>query len=133
MAKTTILIVDDHAIVREGVRMILAKEADLEVVGEAADGAEAFDLTKRLQPQVVVMDISMPGMGGIEATQTIRETYPDVQVLALTMHEDETYVFQLLRAGSARRPRISCRRCGPRRRAKPSSIPRWPGRWSRTT
>jgi two-component system response regulator NreC len=101
MAKTTILIVDDHAIVREGVRMILAKEADLEVVGEAADGAEAFDLTKRLQPQVVVMDISMPGMGGIEATQTIRETYPDVQVLALTMHEDETYVFQLLRAGAA--------------------------------
>lgn len=101
MAKIKILVVDDHAIVREGVRMILAKETDLEVVGEAADGQEALDLTKRLQPQVVVMDISMPGMGGIEATQTIRETFPTVQVLALTMHEDETYVFQLLRAGAA--------------------------------
>jgi two-component system response regulator NreC len=101
MAKIKILIVDDHAIVREGVRMILAKESDLEVVGEAADGQEALDLVKRLQPLVVVMDISMPGMGGIEATQTIRETFPAVQVLALTMHEDETYVFQLLRAGAA--------------------------------
>jgi two-component system response regulator NreC len=101
MAKIKILVVDDHAIVREGVRMILTKETDLEVVGEAADGQEALDLTKRLQPQVVVMDISMPGMGGIEATQTIRETFPTVQVLALTMHEDETYVFQLLRAGAA--------------------------------
>jgi two-component system response regulator NreC len=101
MPKIKILIVDDHAIVREGVRMILAKESDLEVVGEAADGQEALELVKRLQPQVVVMDISMPGMGGVEATQTIRETYPTVQVLALTMHEDETYVFQLLRAGAA--------------------------------
>lgn len=101
MAKIKILVVDDHAIVREGVRMILTKETDLAVVGEAADGQEALDLTKRLQPQVVVMDISMPGMGGIEATQTIRETFPTVQVLALTMHEDETYVFQLLRAGAA--------------------------------
>jgi two-component system response regulator NreC len=101
MAKIKILIVDDHAIVREGVRMILAKESDLEVVGEAADGQEALEQVKRLQPLVVVMDISMPGMGGIEATQTIRETFPAVQVLALTMHEDETYVFQLLRAGAA--------------------------------
>jgi len=101
MPKIPILIVDDHAIVREGVRMILAKESDLEVVGEAGDGQEALELTKRLRPQVVVMDISMPGMGGIEATQTLRSTSPDVQVVALTMHEDETYVFQLLRAGAA--------------------------------
>jgi len=101
MPKIKILVVDDHAIVREGVRMILAKEGDLEVVGEAGDGQQALDLTERAQPDVVIMDISMPGMGGIEATQTIRAKHPEVQVLALTMHEDESYVFQLLRAGAA--------------------------------
>ncbi|HLA23809.1 MAG TPA: response regulator transcription factor [bacterium] len=101
MPKTKILIVDDHAIVREGVRMILAKENDLEVVGEAGDGQQALELTERVRPDVVIMDISMPGMGGIEATQTVRARHPEVQVLALTMHEDETYVFQLLRAGAA--------------------------------
>lgn len=101
MPKIKVLVVDDHAIVREGVRMILAKEPDLEVVGEASDGQEALERAKQLQPDVVVMDISMPGMGGIEATQTLRTTLPAVQVLALTMHEDETYVFQLLRAGAA--------------------------------
>jgi len=101
MPKTKILVVDDHAIVREGVRMILAKESDLEVVGEAGDGEQALELTERLRPDVVIMDISMPGMGGIEATQTIRTRHPEVQVLALTMHEDESYIFQLLRAGAA--------------------------------
>lgn len=101
MPKTKILIVDDHAIVREGVRMILAQESDLEVVGEAGDGQQALELTERIRPDVVIMDISMPGMGGIEATQTVRAKHPEVQVLVLTMHEDESYVFQLLRAGAA--------------------------------
>jgi len=101
MPKVKILVVDDHAIVREGVRMILAKENDLEVVGEAGDGQQALDLTELLRPDVIIMDISMPGMGGIEATQTVRAKHPEVQVLALTMHEDESYVFQLLRAGAA--------------------------------
>ena len=101
MPKVKILVVDDHAIVREGVRMILAKENDLEVVGEAGDGQQALDLTVLLRPDVIIMDISMPGMGGIEATQTVRAKHPEVQVLALTMHEDESYVFQLLRAGAA--------------------------------
>ena len=101
MPKVKILVVDDHAIVREGVRMILAKESDLEVVGEAGDGQQALELTERVRPDVVIMDISMPGMGGIEATQTVRARHPEVQVLALTMHEDESYVFQLLRAGAA--------------------------------
>ena len=101
MPKIKILVVDDHAIVREGVRMILAKESDLEVVGEAGDGQQALELTERVRPDVVIMDISMPGMGGIEATQTVRARHPEVQVLALTMHEDESYVFQLLRAGAA--------------------------------
>ena len=101
MPRIKILVVDDHAIVREGGRMILAKESDLEVVGEAGDGQQALERTERVQPDVVIMDISMPGMGGIEATQTVRARHPEVQVLALTMHEDESYVFQLLRAGAA--------------------------------
>lgn len=101
MAKIKVLVADDHAIVREGVRMILAREPDIEVVGEAGDGQQALDQVAKLRPQVVVMDISMPGMGGIEATQRVRAEHADVQVLALTMHEDESYVFQLLRAGAA--------------------------------
>ncbi|MBI2201616.1 MAG: response regulator transcription factor, partial [Armatimonadetes bacterium] len=96
MARIRVLLADDHAIVREGVKMILIKEPDIEVVGEASDGQEALDLVDRLKPGVVVMDISMPGMGGIEATQHVRERYPGVNVLALTMHEDESYVFKLL-------------------------------------
>lgn len=101
MARIKVVVADDHAIVREGVRMILAREQDIEVVGEAGDGQEALDLVASLRPQVVIMDISMPGMGGIEATQRVKTKHPEVQVLALTMHEDETYVFQLLRAGAA--------------------------------
>lgn len=101
MARIRVLVADDHAIVREGVRMILGQEPDIEVVGEAGDGQQALDLVATVHPQVVIMDISMPGVGGIEATQRLKATHPEVQVLALTMHEDETYVFQLLRAGAA--------------------------------
>ncbi len=101
MARTKVLIADDHAIVREGVRMILAKEPDIEVVGEAEDGRQALDLVEQRRPNVVIMDLSMPGMGGIEATKKVKEQHPSVNVLALTMHEDESYVFQLLRAGAS--------------------------------
>jgi len=101
MAKIRVLLADDHAIVREGVRMILAKETDIEVVGEAQDGAQALEMVERLKPAVIVMDISMPGMGGIEATQQAKARHPDINILALTMHEDESYVFQLLRAGAS--------------------------------
>lgn len=101
MSKIKVLVADDHAIVREGVRMILAKEKDIEVVGEAEHGQQALDLVETHAPDVVVMDISMPGMGGIEATQKVKERHPRVNVLALTMHEDESYVFQLLRAGAS--------------------------------
>jgi DNA-binding NarL/FixJ family response regulator len=100
-AKTRVLIADDHAIVREGVKMILAKESDFEVVGEAQDGRQALELVERMKPNVVVMDISMPEMGGIEATQQVKERYAGVNVIALTMHEDESYVFKLLRAGAS--------------------------------
>jgi two-component system response regulator NreC len=99
--KTKVLIADDHAIVREGVRMILAKEKDIDVVGEAEEGGQALQLVETLRPDVVIMDISMPGMGGIEATQKLKERHPKVAVLVLTMHEDESYVFQLLRAGAS--------------------------------
>lgn len=101
MAKIKVLVADDHAIVREGVRMILGKEQDIDVVGEAGHGEQALEMAAKLRPQVVVMDISMPGMGGIEATQRLRAQYPDIHVLVLTMHEDESYVFQLLRAGAS--------------------------------
>lgn len=101
MAKIKVLLADDHAIVREGVKMILAREPDFEVVGEAQDGRQALELVERMKPNVVVMDISMPGMGGIEATQQVKEGHPGVNVIALTMHEDESYVFKLLRAGAS--------------------------------
>lgn len=101
MAKIRVLLADDHSIVREGVKMILAKESDIEVAGEASDGQQALDLVERLKPHVIVMDISMPGMGGIEATQLVKERHPAVNVLVLTMHEDESYVFRLLRAGAS--------------------------------
>jgi two-component system response regulator NreC len=99
--KVRVLIADDHAIVREGVRMILSTHPDIEVVGEASNGEQAVSLAQTLRPDVVVMDISMPGMNGIEATQQIRQRAAGVNVLALTMHEDDHYVFQLLKAGAA--------------------------------
>ncbi|MDQ7819662.1 MAG: response regulator transcription factor [Armatimonadota bacterium] len=96
-----ILIADDHAIVREGIRMILEAEPDFEVVGEATTGREAVELVRRVRPHVVVMDISMPQMNGVEATREIRRISPDTAVLILTMHEDESYVFQLLQLGAS--------------------------------
>jgi DNA-binding NarL/FixJ family response regulator len=99
--KIRILLADDHAIVREGVKRILAGEGDIEVVGEAADGAEAVTLAKRLRPDVAVLDISMPRLDGIEATRQIRSAVPETHTLALTMHADDSYVFQLIKAGAS--------------------------------
>jgi two-component system response regulator NreC len=101
MSKIRILIADDHSIVREGVRMILDGQEDFEVVGEASTGRQALEEARRLRPDVVVMDISMPDMTGIEATRKIRNELSQTQVMGLTMHEDESYVFALLKAGAA--------------------------------
>ena len=101
MAKIKVVIADDHAVVREGVRLILSREPDIDIVGEAGNGREAIDLVAKTKPHVVVMDISMPEMGGIEATKRVKDAWPKVNVLALTMHEDESYVFQLLKAGAS--------------------------------
>lgn len=99
-SKIRLLLVDDHEIVRAGLRMLLQAEEDMEVVGEASGGAEAVRLVAELLPDVVVMDISMPGISGIEATRQIKKAHPQVALLALTMYEDEAYFFQMLAAGA---------------------------------
>ena len=99
--KIRILLADDHAVLREGMRNLLAKEPDLEVVGEAGDGEEAVRLAEALRPDVALMDIVMPGVGGIEATRRIKVVSPSTAVLVLTAYEDDRYVFGLLEAGAA--------------------------------
>lgn len=100
MTHIRIVIADDHAITRSGLEMILVAEDDIEIVGEAEDGQQAIELVKRLQPDVVVMDIQMPGMNGIEATRQIKAVSKDCAIVALTIHEDEQYFFQMLNAGA---------------------------------
>jgi two-component system response regulator NreC len=100
VSKIRVLIVDDHGIVRAGIRSLLEDQADIEVVGEAGSGWKAVELALRLQPDVVLMDIAMGDLSGLEATQEIRERAPDVNVLALTMHDREEYFFAMLRAGA---------------------------------
>lgn len=98
--KTRILLADDHTVVRRGFGLILSKEADFEVVGEARSGREAVELAESLQPDLVVIDVSMPELNGIEATRRISELCPKTRVLALSMHRDAVYVREILRAGA---------------------------------
>ncbi len=98
--KISVLLVDDHSLVRRGFRRILEDEPDIEVTGEAADGAEAVRLAKELQPNVVVMDCAMPNMNGLQATRKILEQQPGTLVLMLSMHPEETLVRQALDAGA---------------------------------
>lgn len=98
--KTRILLADDHAIVRQGFRLILSSQPDFEVIGEASNGREAVERAGELQPDIVVMDVSMPELNGIEATRRIAESAPRARVLALSMHKDSVYVREILRAGA---------------------------------
>jgi DNA-binding NarL/FixJ family response regulator len=96
-----VLLVDDHAILREGVHALLAREPDILVVGEAADGQEALEQVPRLKPDVVIMDIVMPNMNGLEATRLITERHPESKVLILSMYDDHEYVVQIIQAGAS--------------------------------
>lgn len=99
MMAIKVVIVDDHALLREGLAKILSLESNFLIVGEANCGDEAIALTRTLKPDVVLMDINMPGLNGIEATKIIKEEMPQVGIIALTIHEDEEYIFELVRAG----------------------------------
>ncbi|MBI1879780.1 MAG: response regulator transcription factor [Chloroflexi bacterium] len=101
MPKAGILLVEDHVVLRQGLKALFADEPDIEIVGEAGNGREALRLVAELRPAVVLMDISMPGLNGIEATRQIRRHYAKVKVVILSMHANEEYVFQVLRAGAS--------------------------------
>jgi two-component system response regulator NreC len=101
MSKIKLVLADDHAVVRSGLRMLLQAQPDMEIVGEAESGAQAVALVRQLKPDVILMDIQMPGMNGIEATRQIKEAFGDTAVLALTMHEDDQYFFEMLQAGAS--------------------------------
>ena len=101
MEKIRVLLAEDHVVVREGTRELIRREQDMEVVGEAGDGEEAIELVTKLQPDVVIMDIAMPKVNGIEATRRIKELHPATAVLILTAYDNEQYIFALLEAGAA--------------------------------
>lgn len=100
-AKIRVLLADDHTILRAGLRMMLNVQPDIEVVGEASDGRQALSEALLLKPDVVLMDITMPEMNGIEATRQVKRALESTRVLILTMHENEEYLFQVLRAGAS--------------------------------
>ncbi len=96
-----LLLVDDHAVVRSGLKMLLASEADVEIVGEAGSGSEAVSAAGSARPNVILMDIGLPDMTGIEAARLIKSKYPNIFIVALTIHEDEEYFFKMLEAGAS--------------------------------
>ncbi len=100
MEKIKVLLAEDHTIVRKGIRSLLAEASHIEVVGEAENGREAVEKVESLQPDIVLMDITMPHLNGLEATRQIVKQFPDVKVLILTMYTNEAYIFQVLQAGA---------------------------------
>ena len=101
MKKLRILLADDHRIVREGLRVLIDSQPDMQVVGEAANGEEALRRARELKPDIVVMDLSMPRLNGLQATEQLKAAQPEVKVVALTAHEDESYLRQLCKVGAA--------------------------------
>lgn len=99
--KTRLLLVDDHAVVRMGLRMLFESEPDIEILGEAASAKEAIEAASRLNPEVILMDIGLPDLSGIEATRAIKKAMPNINVVALTIHEDQEYFFKMLEAGAS--------------------------------
>jgi len=99
--KTTILLADDHPLFRQSIRSVLEKELDFQIVGEAGDGEEAVRLANELLPDVVLMDITMPKLDGLEATRQIKASHPDIAVLVLTIHSDDQHIIGILEAGAA--------------------------------
>jgi two-component system response regulator NreC len=96
-----LLLVDDHAVVRSGLRMLLENERDAEILGEASSASEAIEAAMRLRPNVILMDIGLPDLSGIDATREIKKRAPEVSIVALTIHEDEEYFFKMLEAGAS--------------------------------
>jgi DNA-binding NarL/FixJ family response regulator len=101
MKKIRILLAEDHTIVRQGIAALLRAEGDMEVVGGASDGLEAIELAKKLIPDLVLMDIGMRHLNGLEATREIKRLFPSMKVLVLTMYDDEEWIFQILKAGAS--------------------------------
>ena len=99
--KISLLLVDDHAVVRMGLRMLFESEPDIEILGEAGSAQEAIEAAARLHPAVILMDIGLPDLSGIDATRAIKKTMPDIYVVALTIHEDQEYFFKMLEAGAS--------------------------------
>lgn len=101
MAATRIIIADDHTVLRAGLRMLLDAQPDMTVIGEAGSGAELLDLADQLQADLILLDLSMPGLGGLETLPLLRRTYSEARILILTMHDDEGYLRQALREGAS--------------------------------
>ena len=99
--KIRVLVVDDHTVVRDGISALLALSGDIEVVGEANNGNEAMEMVKKLAPDIVLMDIAMPVMGGLEATRRIHKEFPDTKVLVLTQYDDKEYFFPVIESGAS--------------------------------
>jgi len=101
MAKIRVLLTDDHTLFRQGIKTLLAAESDLDIVGEAANGAEAVEKVTELRPDLVLMDIGMPGLSSFEATRQIKKVRPDTKILFLTMYDDEDYLVQCMEVGAS--------------------------------